>query len=361
MTSAAVYPSSSTAVPPRLARVLYRSLLRSSQYGKRPEVFGQYGANVFAAQVAAHKEHASLALPDEPSLVRKRLKAWFQNPLTNSESSSSSCGLEAMRHAMEQQTMLPLHNCRREPSSLSATMSAAHPTPHEEAILPIFDYNGVAALPGETIQFVFLEPRYLNLANQVRQTPSKQFLLRSCPKSPSATLLKLVSHIRLPGDMMAVACLGGPRIKVLQETIQHVPGELDPAVAEHYKVDLERSTQLSLATRYKWHTDKEDDKSVKSLEWMTRTRPYILDMFHYLLPLQDSDLVDTLQTFGLPPIDPEAFSFWALRYVVAIDDIQVRLQWSHECRNTVERLEFVVSEMEAIYDVQVGKVAAVYA
>lgn len=349
--------TAAASVPPRLARVLYRSLLRASHYGRHPQVFGRYGAAVFSAQVTDRQEHPSLALPDKASLVRKRLKEWFQNPSSHGESTTSS-GLDARLYTTAQQAMLPL-NCRQSSSSSKSTAAAAAArAPKQEAVLPIFDFDGVAALPGETIQFVFLEPRYLHLGAQVRQSQSQQFLLRSSPhNNPSATLLKLVSHIRLPGNMMAVACLGGPRIKVLKETVEHVPGKLDPALAQQYGVDLERSTQLAQAIHYEWQTDDDNDVNAKS-DTMTQTRQYILDMLHYLLPLQDSNLVETLTTFGLPPIDPEAFSFWALRYVVAIDDIQTRLEWSHNCRNTVERLEFVVKEMEAIYDLQVGDKSA---
>jgi hypothetical protein len=80
-----------------------------------------------------------------------------------------------------------------------------------------------------------------------------------------------------------------------------------------------------------------------------RTRQYILDMFHCVLPNQgSSDLPETLNYFGMPPLEPEAFSFWVLRYVLPVDDVASRWKSEHDCRSTSERSKFVMEEVESI-------------
>ena len=122
-----------------------------------------------------------------------------------------------------------------------------------------------------------------------------------------------------------VACLAGPRFKVAQNSLSSPCG-------------------FSQAAHYEVLKDVPPSDSPENI----RTRQYILDMFHIVLPNQDSSLPETLTYFGLPPLEPEAFSFWALRYVLPVDDVASRWRWAHECRNTAERMKFIMEEVESI-------------
>lgn len=190
---------------PRLSRALFRSFLRACENGRHPEVFGRHGAAVFAAQVSAQQEHPPLALPHSAAQVRKRLKTCFRSAAISEE---SPLGL--------------LESVHRQATLVVCSKARA-------AALPIFDYEGVAALPGEITQVVFLEPRYLALAEQVLGGDGL-FLMRPSARSRTATLTKLVSHLRLPGNRMAVACQGGTRVVVGEETRQQVEGDMDPQI-----------------------------------------------------------------------------------------------------------------------------------
>jgi hypothetical protein len=84
------------------------------------------------------------------------------------------------------------------------------------------------------------------------------------------------------------------------------------------------------------------------------TRQYILNLVECILSFHGSDLGSVLvQTgFGLPPLDPEAFSFWALRFVLRKDDMEGRHFWLHNCHSTAERLQYAIIQMEDIVDAQ---------
>eukprot|EP00977_Amphora_coffeiformis_P014466 scaffold4059_cov177-Amphora_coffeaeformis.AAC.17 len=319
-------------IPPRLARVLYRSMLRASHSGRHPEVFGYNGATAFNSQSAINDEDAAFALPETPKQVRQRIKSWFQQaqetPVSldgTSDNDVLASPLEVLRHVRQQASVLPCAVDKSKP-------------------LPIFDYSGVAALPGETIQFAFVEPRYLQLALRVVQSESRHFLLRPGPEAGTATLLQIVSHIVLPNEMMAVACLGGPRIFVRQLESEEVEGDVDPYHAKIYGLSTEKT--LHTATDFCLRPDT-DAKDVSNF---LETRQYLLHLLQCILPHQGTTLTETLPTFGLPPLEPEVFSYWILRYVLAVDDVNGRLEWLHGCTSTHKRLEVLVRDFEDILD-----------
>ena len=319
-------------IPSRLARVLYRSMLRASHRGRHPEVFSHNGAAVFNTQLTENDEHTAFSLPETPKQVRQRLKSWFHQSQETSVGLDKASGsdiltspLEVLRHVQQQASVLPRELDKSKP-------------------LPIFDYNGVAALPGETIQFAFVEPRYLQLAVRVVQSPSRHFLLRPGPKASTATLLQIVSHIVLPNEMMAVACLGGSRIFIRQSESEEVEGDVDPRHAKMYGLSTEKTL----------HTAKDfclrPDTDAKDISNFQETRQYLLHLLQCILPHQGTTLTETLPTFGLPPLEPEAFSYWILRYVLAVDDVTGRLEWLHGCTSTRKRLDFLVRDFEDILD-----------
>lgn len=328
-------------MPPRLARVLYRSMLRASHHGKHPEVFAHSGAAVFDTQVAVNDQHAVFALPATSKQVRQRLKSCFQLSHETQATLVDALGddtlaspLEVLRHTQQQASVLP------------GELDPSKP-------LPIFDYNGVAALPGETIQFAFVEPRYLQLAARVMQSKNRHFLLRPDPKASTATLLQIMSHIVLPNEMLAVCCLGGPRIFVRQVVSEEIEGDIDPCHAKMYKLSSENKT-LHTATDFCLRPDTD----AQNISDFSETRQFLFHLLQCILPYQGTSLAETLPTFGLPPLEPEAFSYWILRYVLAVDDVESRLEWLHGCTCTHKRLEFLVRDFEDILDHQESQHAA---
>ncbi|CAB9523656.1 expressed unknown protein [Seminavis robusta] len=383
---------------PRLARAFYRSYLRLSQKGHHPQIFGRYGAAVFAQQSDQLNEHASLALPSSPAQVRNRLKQWFRSDEKPLDNDTATCAvlqemaqnpLDVFRRIHENQNMLP------------NTLSGAQ--------LPIFDYDGMAALPGERFQTLFLEPRYVHgLLPLVLASSNQHFLLRPHRQASTGTLLKLVSHqhVHLPactiGKTMtnqeqpssndtaesktnddqssqlqepekrriagvAVTCAAGSLVRIeeeeqidgLSEYMQLYAGALLHRNKTGEEQPLEDDPEcwstskapLALATHCSHHYDDRD--------WMTsdheaETRQYILHLLQCVLAYHDTDFAETLvQTgFGLPPLDAQAFSFWALRFVLRQDDVEGRLHWQQDCHSIRQRLEFVLQEAEAILDAQ---------
>ena len=322
-------------VPPRLARVLYRSMLRSSRMGADPHVWGKAGAQAFVRQASHADEHLAMALPNSPVLVRRRLKSWFREPL------SATRTVHDDPAAVGVDMDSPLETLRQSQNHASL-LAMKH-----EGGLPIFKYGGVAALPNETIHFCFVEPRYLQLATRVWQSSSRQFLLMAQPTDNTATLLRFQTHMVLPNRMVAVSCLGGPRVFIRDTTSEAVPGELDPYHASQFNL-AQASNLLYTATDFDWCPDKDDIDPASFVE----TREYLLHLLHSILPLQESSLKRTLEAFGLPPLDPEGFSYWVLRHTLAANDVKSRIQWSHKCFSTTKRLDFLVDELENILEYQ---------
>ncbi|KAG7354830.1 hypothetical protein IV203_004186 [Nitzschia inconspicua] len=346
---------------PRLTRALYRSFLRASHGGQHPEVFGKHGAAVFAHHCNVYDDHVSFALPVDASQVRKILKGWFRRPsptLTVNDDSLTnrlcreikSNPLDVLRQVHKQEVML------YSPTSPS-------PSPIQNQLkknpLPIFDYDQLAALPGEQFQTLFLEP------------PSSQ-----------ATVVQLLSHqhVTLPVNSIgtsiesnndattgfepkrmfsgvAVSCVAGPRVVISKETI--IPMSITDAQADCTEDEGNRLTCWSQSTAPLFVAEDvqiavDRDLPLGNPMTILSTRHYILNLVERILVFYDSDLGDTLvQTgFGLPPLDPESFSFWALRFVLRRDDMKGRQFWMHNCHSTTERLQYVIIQLEAIVDAQ---------
>ena len=298
-------------VPPQVARVLYRSCLRASKNGRYPEVFSNLGAEVYNIQVDVKKDHPTLAMPSSSAHVRQRLKTWFQSPqLDRIESSSPLCALPRI---LEQADAL----------KLQTNLEASKPS------LYILESTTIGALTGEYLQFSLTDQDQIDLILLVASgTEPKRFLLRHGELRDTAIELKVLSHQMTLDHGLVVACLAGSRVKM----------DLD------WVVDRGRST---VATKYSL---LRDNPSQANSSKNRHARQYILDMLHCVLPNQDTDLSETLKYFGLPPLDPEPFSFWALRYVLPMDDVASRWKWAHDCFSTAQRLDFIMEEIESILD-----------
>jgi hypothetical protein len=177
----------------------------------------------------------------------------------------------------------------------------------ENAPLCLLEHDTIAALIGEHLQFSLTEKSHIDLIAEVSSSESKQFLLLQSSWRQRVTLLEIVSQHISEGNGLVVACLAGPRISVPQK-------------------QLSESCGFWRAPQYEMLKDIAPSGNSENM----RIRQYILDMFHCVLPNQESDLPETLNYFGFPPLEPEAFSFWALRYVLPLDDVASHWKWAHD-------------------------------
>lgn len=382
---------------PRLSRALYRNFLRASHHGKHPEVFGRHGAAVFAHQCHINKEHPSLALPSNPSQVRERLKEWFRHPPEMKVSYDTGGPTNDL---LTQAKATPLAVMRKA-NELEALISNMQQIHHDNKLpLPIFEYDQIAALPGEQLETLFLEPRYVDglLPFLLESTSSqRQFLLRANKHATSATVLTLLSHqyVTLPANTVgmgasgddrrngnddmqqesarqrmisgvAVNCLAGSRVSIIQDEdihgfskqqtiddlLQIIDGTHNQQAKQHCW--SESSAPLSMATKVEPHGDTDSMSQSCNALHFEETRQHILNLIECVMSFHDKDLAETLidTGFGLPPLEPEAISFWALRFVLTREDMPGRHFWLHNCQSTTERLQYVVLQIEAILDAQ---------
>ena len=316
-------------LPPSLSRALYRSFMRVTRHGRHPEVLGSTtAARAFAKALGDdEQEAAALALPSRPSQVRRQLKNIFH------QGDQSTDGLQCLQQAYQREFLVvPKVNLRRKPT------------------LPIFDYNGVAALPGETIQFALVEPRYLTMVDrllgQESGSESRLFALRSDANSPYATLLQMVAHRHMPNDMIVVACLGGPRIAIQEEIREELNEKIHPVHAHAYELDRDAPQILTSAPQWEYVVE-----TTSHTDW-SRQRQHLLHLLHILLPQQGMNLLEhSLPQFGLPPLEATSFSYWMLRHVLEPTDVEGRWYWLEKA--TVRaRLDYCTQELESILEQQ---------
>lgn len=282
----------------RLARTVYRAMLRASGRGRYPEVFGEFAARAFKIS----------ALPSDAKQVREALRDVFQSVNKNTNEDMFA----ALRRSNELASIL-------------------HPRIQHLSSLPIFEYNSTA-LPGEQLEFNFFESRYKLL---VRQATSMHgmFIIRAkmepdSTKGDVSILVKIVEHTLLSNSgNFLVQCIGGPRLQVLSQERVPVPEEAAPPMT--------RATRFELV-----HDDDESDFSSKSQTDLIAMRAHCLDLLTNMTSQKS-----IISSVGLPPLDAEGFSFWALRFVIAHNDIFLRLAWL-SCRSTHERLAFVMKLLE---------------
>ena len=197
--------------------------------------------------------------------------------------------------------------------------------------LPIFDFSAQALLCGEYSQFNFFEPRYRLLATEAI---SKQgnFLLRGVVPSAlddgyvsACILVKIIDHGKgMVDGQIAVRCIAGPRIEVVLEEEQEVEGGKP----------LTRATEYTLMRDVSTIIPQEGEESVEEM------RERCLVLLTSVRPVED------LTTAGLPPLDAEAFSYWAIRLVLAPLDAESRLNWLAN-RSTSDRIGHVIRQVEA--------------
>ena len=282
---------------------VYKSLLRVSKNGHYPEVFGNYATGIITSPTS---------IPSTPKQTRQALRTAFINP---------------------ENEQIDMFDALRKCNQLASILRPNIDNLNEQSI-PIFDFSLSTALIGEQIQFNFFEPRYLALCKQVISIDGDGiFILRGNLSNSNqndnannkvSILLKILNHLELDGvdgtkERVLVECMGGPRVKILQQESVYVGKELP---------DLMRATKIDL----------ECDKSLENEGKLNELKGKCLDL---LLELATFKVVLSM---GVPPFDYEAFSFWALQFVLVHNDMSSRWLWL-ECKSTEERLQFVVDTL----------------
>ncbi len=181
----------------------------------------------------------------------------------------------------------------------------------------MFVFAGSAPLCGESVQYTFFEPRYLLLASEVTARQG-YFLVRSSPHV--SMLLRVVEHAQSPvSQQISVRCLAGPRVTLSNEMSVAVDdggrGNSEPLLrAEFAWVQDVPAASVQPST-----PKGESDPSGSHLSSLRD------DCLSLLLSAMPRELVLS-QPEGLPPLDPERFSFWALRFVLHPKDVDARRQ-----------------------------------
>ena len=184
--------------PPALLRLVYRAMLRASANGRCPEVFGEF---------AAPWTSGGTVLPRCPSDVRQTMRKAFATPPPaaatedNDDNSHSDAG------------STDLFATLRRANQLSDVLTPRTLPEH----LPVFEFSGSTALPGEVVEFNFFEPRYVHMAREaVSSGGSRHFVLRGFFQSllddgvnELAILLKIIDHRELGNGNVAVQCIAG--------------------------------------------------------------------------------------------------------------------------------------------------------
>ena len=290
-----------------IERVVYRGLLRASQRGRHPEVFGKFGAvNIDMTKPA----------PASTAEVRTALRAVFDLPPVVGGAGAPSAQVDDMFAALRR--------------SNDAAAILLPPQRLLSASLPIFDFAGSALMTGESTELNFFEPRYRQLAHEALDG-SDHFLLRGVAPSPlddgyigASVLLKIVEHTVRPDGQVAVLVSAGPRMEVLQEEVGAGGAGGDG---------------LTRATEYAFVRDDDDDDDDSDSDGDTGDGEGTKDAMRARCweLLLEAETAENLTQRSLPPLDPERFSFWALSMLLSPGDVGGLLQWL-SCRSTKARL-----------------------
>jgi hypothetical protein len=166
----------------------------------------------------------------------------------------------------------------------------------------------------------------------------------------------------------AVYCRAGATVEIIQQEYESlIPDVLEHTDSANRNTDIDNisvrnysawngnTAPLSKATYWKYKNDHEDCDNNHNNK--NASRQYLLNMMEQSLRhSSEKNLSETLAThpaeFGLPPLDVGSFSKWALRLVLANDDVEGRQYWLHSCQSTTKRMEFVIKAVEDILEAQ---------
>lgn len=313
--------------PPPVLRVLYRSILRTTQNGRYPELLGPYGYkawSVLTTEDNAKKTTIAVkSLPKDPTAVRSLLHQAFEShPLVKGEQPDEKHGRLA--------NIDPFDLLRQ-----SAVLSSIAAAPNNTELPPrlaIFDYPPSTLLPWEQTVFNFFEPRYRRLAKDAvvpdNDGTSRGYFILRAGKGGVSSLMKILRHEEMPNGNIETLCISGPRLAISEEDSIDVIGSSHPlAIAKSF--DIVRDEELG------------GESQLEALDLREQCIELISGVY------EPFDQI--LEERGLPPVDLEAFSFWALHLLLAaqngaVSDARARQQWL-ECKSTKKRLSFVVKNL----------------
>ena len=282
-----------------VACALYKSLLRACNNGRNPHVFGEYIKQIEISTAES--------IPTTAKATRNLLRSVFQSTDTDNDS---------------------LHELFPVVRRCNELSSILHPKLQNlPQSIPIFDFSSSAALFGEEVQFHFFEPRYVQLCKDaISDDGDGLFIMRGNIESENeskcevAVLLKIIEHKQVEfdeGPRFMVRCIGGPRVRVLKQETMKISDNVP---------SLERATEIEF--------DSDDMIQCEVL------KKECLDLLVKICG------VKSVLSMGSPPINPEQFSFFALPFVLAHNDVPGRLKWL-KCKSTEQRLQHVMDVMRA--------------
>lgn len=357
----------------RLNRTIYRQLLRCSQNGQNPEVFGEYGP-----LFCKHSNGISSIFPSSSDEVRSVIHdAFLRGSSSIGESKKDVEIFDILRKTNQLSSILHPYtiieptnsngySCNSIdasnyiPTSTTTTSPTSSSTIINTASIPIFDFTSSSLLAGESISFNFFEPRYRLLANEALSSCNGNFILRPARRGNQeeviGALVKIVQHAEAINGNVVVWCIAGPRVLIHRDEQGQDDIEGEPLMrAMETKlcydldstVDKKRGTTISSTLTFRMNHQNEEsisneiqsnaDISISLHEMRSQVLQLLLRITSY----------DNITAFGLPPINPESFSFWALRFVLSSNDMSSRLQWLM-CRSTTRRLQFILDVLETI-------------
>jgi len=353
-------------------RTLYRALLRATHNGQRPEILSLFGS--VHAYINSGISSNLPAHPNSPDLVRQHLQFTFRYPTPNQaediddDTNELYDGFAALRCANENTKVL-------------------YPRLEHTAPLGIFDFSSTFLLPNEEFSFNFFEPRYKTMALDAIEHHDGWFILRGAAPTEfddgmemASVLCRIKDHVETPeGQNVFTQVIAGPRVQVIEEMeedrsdhsvpltlsseFEWVHDTLDAFdTTENIRALMEDVMQqlihITVLSEHLIRSQKEDQpRRPAAKEDQTEMKGTGSDEVENVqgtvggfdIPEMDSSLVEfwerqaiqRITQRGLPPLDPEYFSFWALKLVsghnTRPEGVQQRLSWL-ACRSTAYRL-----------------------
>ena len=296
---------------PSVAVAIYRGLLRSCGNGRHPEVFGPRASLAWVGVSTAADLKKQSIIPADPASVRSSIRKMLDLSALTSVVGIAEQGIE----------IPPPFDVLRDANSQSAIL-----LPNIQALpakLPIFDYEQ-ALLPGEQTTFRFFEPRYKRLVEAATNDGGDGWFLLRMRLPYCSILLRITEHLTLPNGEYVVTACAGPRVSVLAEDSEGVASG---------------APQLAWAMEYEIKRDEQDGDTPEPHDDLYSMRQRCLDL------LLGATSITNLASISMPPLDPEAFSLWVLRFVIGDDDMPARLKWLIN-RSTSRRLLYVIDLLE---------------
>jgi len=325
-----------------LNRHLYRSLLRATSNGKRPECI------LWPYFRAAEQ---SAPLPRTARCVRRLLRKSF-----DSVAAPPIDAFDVLRHANQlSHALRPMPMPPTGSSSSSSSSNSSSSSSSSDSLLPAFCFRSHALLPGERAEFVFFEPRYVALAEEALASEGKHYLhvprdTLARGEEATATVCTIVEHARLPDGRIAVEVVAGGRARALcQEEVAVAEGAppLPRCAAEPFGDGDVAAVPAAAAAGGGSSSPGDggdDDEAAASLRLTAMQRECFGLLDRLITPASS-----VCARSGLPPLCPELFSLWSCHLLLHQGDTPSRVGWL-ECDSTAKRMHFVHEMLRALVD-----------